>query len=61
MIGCELPLDHSRALARRSRTRDWQPLTEAEWDASRWNRAKWNDCGRASWTPFEGPTVPSRG
>lgn len=44
MIGCELPLTMSRAIARRSRVRDWEPLTEEESRIGRrprWEKWKW--------------------
>lgn len=56
MIGCELPLDHSRAIARRSRNRDWQPLSDFEKTVGRWPRARWEDKGRSSWQPYNGPS-----
>jgi len=58
MIGCELPLETSRAVARRSRTRDLHPLTDAEVDAARWSMKKWVEVGRARWCPFPGPEIP---
>lgn len=55
MIGNELDIDYARAIARRSRNRDWKPLTDAELAIGRWPRERWERKGRSKWRRFAGP------
>lgn len=55
MIGNELDLLTARAIARRSRNRDWEALTDAEISVGRWPIERWNRDGRSRGQTYNGP------